>query len=126
MLYKKYCLNHSHHTDIVPTNAVISDVRLFLDDHRNGDLQHVQCTLTVHDMELLDENPDCVETMPMVAEDLIARFDGVQDGWVVLVGDGKTYKHLMNVKKQYSTILRKVSGDWHILKNYQPILILLV
>ena len=118
----KYCLHHSHHKDIVPTNAVISDVRIFLDDHRHGDLPHVQCTSTVHYMELLDENPDCVE---MVAEDLIARFDGVQDGWVVLVGDGKTYRHLMNVKKQYSTMLRKIllfPGDWHILKNYQPIL----
>jgi len=71
-------------------------------------------------MELLDENPNCVETMSMVAEDLIARFDGVQDGWVVLVGDGKTYRHLMNVKKQYSTMLRKIllfPGDWHILKK---------
>ena len=63
--------------------------------------------------------------LKLVAEDLIARFDGVQDGWVVLVGDGKTYRHLMNVKKQYSTMLRKIllfPGDWYILKIYQPIL----
>jgi len=76
-------------------------------------------------MELLDENPDCTETMSMVAEDLLAKFYQVQDGWVVLVGDGKTYRHLMNVKKQYSTMLRKLlifPGDWHILKNYQPVL----
>ena len=33
-------------------------------------------------IELLNENPDCTETMSLVAEDLL--------GWVVLVGDGKT------------------------------------
>ena len=54
-------------------------------------------------MELLNENPDCTETMSLVAEDLLSRFDNVQDGWVVLVGDGKTYKYLINIKKQYST-----------------------
>ena len=55
--------------------------------------------------------------MSLVAEDLL--------GWVVLVSDGKTYKHLINIKKQYSTALQKLlifPGDWHILKIYQPIL----
>ena len=77
-------------------------------------------------MQLLNENPDCPETMSLVAEDLLSKFDGVQDGWVLLVGDGKTYKHLMSIKKQYNTILQKLlifPGDWNILKNYQPILI---
>ena len=38
---------------------------------------------------------------------------------------GKTYKQLINIKKQYSTALQKLlifPGDCHILKNYQPIL----
>ena len=90
-IIQKYGLHFHHHTDIVPTNAVISDVRVFLDDNRHCDLQR---TSAVHYMELLDENPDCAETMSVVAEDLLAKFDGIQDGWVVLVGDGKTYRHL--------------------------------
>ena len=60
-----------------------------------------------------------------LAEDLLSKFDNIQDGWVVLVGDGKIYKHLMNIKKQYNTALQKLllfPGDWHILKNFQPIL----
>ena len=53
-------------------------------------------------MELVDENPDCDETMAQITEDLLNRFStGTQQGWVVLVGDGKTYEHLMNVKRQY-------------------------
>ena len=60
-----------------------------------------------------------METMTLVAEDVLDKFDNVQNGYVLLVGDGKTYKHLMNIKKQYSTALQKLlifPGDWHILK----------
>ena len=77
-------------------------------------------------MELVDENPDCDETMAQIGEDLLERFStGAQQGWVVLVGDGKTYEHLMNVKRQYSHTLKKLLillGDWHTLINFQPVL----
>ena len=39
--------------------------------------------------------------MSLIAEQLLEKFGEVQNGWVVLVGDGKTYKHLMNIKRQY-------------------------
>ena len=43
-----------------------------------------------------------------------------------MVGDGKTYDHLKKVKRLYGSALGNVlifPGDWHILKNYQPVLI---
>ena len=43
----------------------------------------------------------------------------------VLVGDGKTYEHLQWVKKVYGSALENLlifPGDWHIQKNYQPVL----
>ena len=47
------------------------------------------------------------ETMAQIAEDLLDRFStGTQQGLVVLVGDGKTYEHLMNVKQQYGHTLK--------------------
>ena len=43
----------------------------------------------------------------------------------MLVGDGKTYQHVMNVKGQYGSAMEQLlifPGDWHTLKNYQPVL----
>ena len=123
-ILQKYAFHHHHHTDAISTDfeATLSELRVFLDDQSDCSVTH---SSTVHYMELVDENPDCMETMSLVAEDLLAKFDAVQDGWVILVGDGKSYRHLMNIKKQYSTALRKLlifPGDWHIMKNYQTIL----
>ena len=71
-------------------------------------------------MELVDENPDTNETMMLVAEDLLEKIDSQSS--VLLVGDGKTYQHLMHIKSQYGEALSKLfifPGDWHTLKNYQ-------
>ena len=54
-------------------------------------------------MDLVDENPDSDETMMLVAEKLLTELQSdVQHGYVVLVGDGKTYEHLVNIKRLYA------------------------
>ena len=48
-----------------------------------------------------------------------------QDNFVVLIGNGKTYEHFMAIKRLYGAELEKLlifPGDWHILYNYQPVL----
>ena len=102
---------------------VINDVRQFF----NLPNEDENCrTSKIYYMELVDENPDSDETMLEVAEDLLDKFTTeTQQGWVVLVGDGKTYKHLMNIKRHYGQALQKLlifPGDWHTLKNFQPVL----
>ena len=94
--------------------------RQFLDD--DADKQKSK----MYYMELVNENSDSEETMALIAEDLIDKFGkGSQQWWVMLVGDGETYKHLMSIKNQYGSALQKLlilPGDWHILKNFQPVL----
>ncbi len=44
---------------------------------------------------------------------------------MVVVGDGKTYEHLLEIKQLHGTELERLlifPGDWHILKNFQPVL----
>ena len=90
------------------SNRILNDVRQFLEQGST----YVQKPSLIHYMELVDENPDCDETMAQIAEDLLDRLSsGTQQGWVVLVGDGKTYEHLMNVKRQYGHTLKKLLNN---------------
>ena len=76
-------------------------------------------------MDLIDENADSEETMSMVCEMVLEQAASASQEWVVLVGDGKTYEHLQRVKRLYGSAFDKLyifPGDWHILKNFQPVL----
>ncbi len=77
-------------------------------------------------MEIIDENPDSNDTMRHIAEILLENVTSNNQGkYVILVGDGKTYEHLMKIKQLYGSELDKLlifPGDWHTLYNYQPVL----
>jgi len=81
---------------------------------------------TIYYMELVDEHPDSSETMRYVSELLLNTYNTPnQSGYVLLTGDGKTYEHLMEVKRLYGDALDKLlifPGDWHTLANFQPVL----
>ena len=79
----------------------------------------------IYYMELLDENADCEETMARVAEIVLEKVNLSTQKWVVLVGDGKTYEHLLRVKRLYGSEFQNLlifPGDWHVLKNFQQVL----
>ena len=74
-------------------------------------------------MELLDEHPDSVDTMRHVAEILLQKCSSdYQNCYVLLVGDGKTYEHLMKIKCLHGMELKNLPGDWHVLANFQEVL----
>ena len=84
------------------------------------------CKSNIYYMELIDENPDSTETMRQVAELLLGSLNSdYQEDYVILIGDGKTYQHLMELKTIYGILLEKLlifPGDWHIMANIQPVL----
>lgn len=64
------------------------------------------CPSTIYYMELVDKHPDSTDTMRYVSELLINTFSSSkQSGYVLLTGDGKTYEHLMEVKRLYGDAL---------------------
>jgi len=64
-ILQKHILHH--HANLYPANKSLSEFRLFMEDNNKcGQSQ----PSTVYYMELLNENPDCTETMSLVAEDL--------------------------------------------------------
>ena len=69
---QKYVFHDPNHTDKIPTDTTLSELRVFLDDQSDNGVKHLS---RVHYMELIDENPDCMETMSLVAEDILAKFD---------------------------------------------------
>lgn len=126
---------HAYTVQKFVAEEVLSDFHIFLTnsrcDSRTSTCMTAPTTLSttpskVYYMELVDENPDSEETMAIVAEDLLDKLRTfVNKGWVLLVDNGKTYQHLMKVKRQYGTSLERLLiflGDWHVLKNYQETL----
>ena len=49
-----------------------------------------------YNMEMINENADSSDTMKHVSELLLSTPSVHQSGYVVLVGNGKTYEHLIN------------------------------
>ncbi|CAC5359268.1 unnamed protein product [Mytilus coruscus] len=76
---------------------------------------------------ILDETADSKETVLKVLNILNDKFQvGQLTNYVVVVGDGKSYDHLIKLKSEYGENMDWVlayPGDWHILKNVLPIFV---
>ena len=76
---------------------------------------------------ILDEAADKKETVLKVLNKLYEKFQiGVKSKFVVVVGDGKSYDHMIKLKGEYGESLHLVlpyPGDWHIMKNVLPVFI---
>ena len=69
---------------------------------------------------------DNIFTVKHVLEDLHQKFKiGEKLKHLIVVGDGKTYEYLCKLQLQYKdelTWMVPFPGDWHLLKNTQPVL----
>ena len=77
-------------------------------------------------IDILDEYADSKETILHVLGILQKKLSiGHKMKWLAVVGDAKTFTHLEALKIEYGTDpdwLIPLPGDWHVLKNYQPVL----
>ena len=78
-------------------------------------------------IDIINENADSRETMENVLERLYAIM-GLNSHlkYLVVVGDGKTYDHLIKLKTEYGDSLNWLlpfPGDWHTMKNFAYVLI---
>lgn len=105
-------------------NQTLKNLKDFyaLSDHNEETLSPSR----IHYMEIIDENPDNNDTMKNIAEMLFENAASIhQDNYIVIVRDGKTYDHLIQIKNLYGAALQKLlifPGDWHTLANYQPVI----
>ena len=78
-------------------------------------------------MSILDEKADCLMTMKHVLEIIHKRFEISKSlNHLIVVGDAKTFEYIMKLKDQYGKELEWLipyPGDWHVLKNFQEVLI---
>ena len=78
----------------------------------------------IHFMNVLSLKADSQDTITLILHDIYNTFICKQMlKWIVVVGDAKTYEVLYKVKREYGlTWLIVFPGDWHILYNYQKVI----
>ena len=75
---------------------------------------------------VLDEPADTKQTLQKSIQLLYDLFEiGRNVNHLIVAGDGATFKMLLNIKREYGAALDWLIpyiGDWHLLKNYQEVL----
>ena len=78
-------------------------------------------------IDITNEPADDRETIFKVLSSLESQYREIRgiSEFLPVVGDAKTYNHLVELKRSYGqelSWLLPLPGDWHILKNFQPVL----
>ena len=79
-------------------------------------------------LDILNEHADSKETIHMVLELLEDKYKVLRgtSQYLIVVGDAKTFNHLVGLKREHPnkfTWLLPFPGDWHILKNFHPVIV---
>lgn len=74
-------------------------------------------------VEIVSERADCKSTLMGVIGRLQNIFvEKYRQKYVLVVGDAKTYNILQSIRFEYRSVLKWLIPDWHILYNYQKVL----
>lgn len=77
-------------------------------------------------LSVLDAKADSKDTIMQVIHDIHKRYiEGQNKQWVIIEGEAKVYELLQSLKNKYGDELKWVlpyPGDWHLLMNFQHVL----
>ena len=112
-----FCLSH----EVIhgnPDNDILSVLKDFFMSQGKEECEQSN----VYYMAILEQNADSQETIKMSLEKLHKAMQvGIKIKYLVVVGDGKTYDHLLALKEgypEYFAWMLPYPGDFHIMKNY--------
>ena len=75
---------------------------------------------------IIPESADNVDSLKAIVDNLRELYGvGTHTSWLPVVGDQKVFASLQKLKRQYGEDLDwliPMLGDWHVLKNFQPVL----
>ena len=119
----KYIMSKVTIQDIGPVPIIIPGLKHFLLLSSATDQTEKS---TIDYLTVLDKSADSKDTVLHVLNLLHGKYNiGSNVEHVVVVGDGKSYDYMVKLKCEYEdglSWLLPFPGDWHILKNTQPML----
>ena len=89
-------------------------------------VQESECSNVIIYYKVLHQRCDDKETLLNIVNQLYLELVAKNKKCVLLEGDQATYKRLQSIKAEYGNDLKwtvPFPGDWHILKNFQEVLI---
>ncbi|CAH1799207.1 unnamed protein product [Owenia fusiformis] len=110
-----YCVNNEHH-------SLLPNLKCTLARKGIGNCEKSSFLY----LDVLNEKADSKPTIRRVLMKIYADFKICNKlNHITVVGDAKTYDYVVKLKEEYGELLDWVIpflGDWHALKNYQPVI----
>ena len=112
-----------HSKCLTDTSPLVADLSTYLEVLGGGTTVEKS---TVAYLKVMDKIADRKETMLDVLTTFQLKLKvGEAVSHLIVTGDAKTYCHIQTLKQEYGNQLSWVLpfiGDWHLMKNYQEVL----
>ena len=120
-IFAYMCKRHS----ALSTNMKLPGLKDFLMRQLN-ETDQLQEKSTITTLGVLPDCADNINSLKSILDNLHDLYGiGTQMSWLPVIGDQKIFAHLQKLKRHYGRELDWLipfPGDWHMMKNFQPVL----